>query len=101
LSPLRGSPYLTMALRVTHRVISFYSTGHSRLTVASIVSSIVISKFLHYTILENFNLKWIRIQRGVNLGCYWMLFFLLRRVCWPALEECYVVSEPWFLKNLQ
>jgi hypothetical protein len=37
----------------------------------------------------------------VDLGCCWMLFFLLRRVCWPALEECYVVSEPWFLKNLQ
>jgi hypothetical protein len=57
--------------------------------MASIVSSIVISKFLQCTILENFNLKWTRIQRGVDLGCCWMLFFLLRRVCWPALEECY------------
>jgi hypothetical protein len=46
--------------------------------VASIVSSIVISKFLHCTILENFNLKWTRIQHGMDLGC------------WPALEECYV-----------
>jgi hypothetical protein len=54
------------------------------------VPSIVISKFLHYTILENFNLKWTRIQCGVDLGCSWMLFFLLRKVCWPALEECYV-----------
>jgi hypothetical protein len=43
--------------------------------VAFIVSSIVISKFLHCTILENFNLKWTRIQRGMDLGCYWMLFF--------------------------
>jgi hypothetical protein len=25
----------------------------------------------------------------MDLGCCWMLFFLLRRVCWPALEECY------------
>jgi hypothetical protein len=41
---------------------------------------LVISKFLHCTILENFNLKWTRIQRGVDLGCCWMLFFLLRRV---------------------
>jgi hypothetical protein len=40
--------------------------------VASIVSSIVISKFLHCTILENFNLKWTRIQRAWILdaiGC--------------------------------
>jgi hypothetical protein len=68
--------------------------------MASIVSSIVISKFLHCTILENFNLKWTRIQRGVDLGCCWMLFFLLRRVCWPALEECYVAclsQEPLFI----
>jgi hypothetical protein len=57
--------------------------------VASIVSSIVTSKFLHCTILENFNLKWTRIQRGMDLGCCWMLFFLQRRVCWPAFEECY------------
>jgi hypothetical protein len=38
----------------------------------------------------NFNLKIVRIQRG---GGSWMLldavFALLRRVCWPALEECY------------
>jgi hypothetical protein len=38
--------------------------------VASIVSSIVISKFLYCTILENFNLNWTRIQRGVDLGCF-------------------------------
>jgi hypothetical protein len=44
--------------------------------MASIGSSIVISKFLHCTILENFNLKWTRIQCGVDLACYWMLFFL-------------------------
>jgi hypothetical protein len=31
----------------------------------------------------------------VDLGCWWILdaggfsFALLRRVCWPALEECY------------
>jgi hypothetical protein len=37
--------------------------------MASIVSSIVISKFLHCTILEIFNLKWTRIQCGVDLGC--------------------------------
>jgi hypothetical protein len=38
--------------------------------VASIVSSIVISKFLHCTILENFKLKWTRIERGVDVvGC--------------------------------
>jgi hypothetical protein len=40
---------------------------------------------------SNFNLKIVRIQRG---GGSWMLldavFALLRRVCWPALEECYV-----------
>jgi hypothetical protein len=41
--------------------------------VAFIVSSIVISKFLHYTILGNINLKWTRIQRGMDLGCSWML----------------------------
>jgi hypothetical protein len=38
----------------------------------------------------NFNLKIVRIQRG---GGSWMLldaiFALLRRVSWPALEECY------------
>jgi hypothetical protein len=46
LSPLRVQEW-------PHRVISFYSycTGHSRLTVASTVSSIVISKLLHRTIL--------------------------------------------------
>jgi hypothetical protein len=47
--------------------------------VASIVFSIVISKFLHCTIIvtisaksffqQNFNLKWTRIQRGMDLGC--------------------------------
>jgi hypothetical protein len=58
--------------------------------LASVVSSIVISKLLHCIILENFNLKWTRIQRGMDLGCYWMLFLLQRRVYWPALEVCYV-----------
>jgi hypothetical protein len=48
-------------------------------TVASIVASIVISKFFYYTILvtmsaksffqQNFNLNWTRIQRGMDLGC--------------------------------
>jgi hypothetical protein len=67
----------------------------------SIVASIVISKFLHCTILvtisgkrffqQNFNFKddknpmWRRILDAV--GCS---FPLLRRVCWPVLEECYV-----------
>ena len=37
--------------------------------MASIVSSIVISKFLHCTILENFNLKYTRIHHGMDLGC--------------------------------
>jgi hypothetical protein len=69
------------------------------------VASIVISKFLRCTILvtisgkrffqQNFNLKMTRIQRGVGswldaVGCS---FPLLRRVCWPALEECYEFSH--------
>jgi hypothetical protein len=78
-----------------HKVISIYS---SRLTVASIVTSIVISKFLHYTIRflhwtstksffqQNFNLNWTRIQHGQESL---MLFPLYSRVCWPAFEECY------------
>jgi hypothetical protein len=99
-----GGRYLLLPLqeRVTHALFKnvmffnsgfksdplelFPSTCHSRLTMASIESSIVISKFLHCTILvtmsaksyfqENFNLKWIRIQHGVDLGCCWMLFLL-------------------------
>jgi hypothetical protein len=57
--------------------------------MASIVSSIVISKFLHCRILvtksaksffqQNFNLKWTRIQRGLDLGCCWMLFFTIEK----------------------
>jgi hypothetical protein len=57
--------------------------------VVSIVASIVISKFLHYTILvtmsaksffqQNFNLKWTRIQCGMDLGCCWMLFFTVEK----------------------
>jgi hypothetical protein len=84
LSSLLGLPSSTVALRMTHRVIFFYSIGHSRL----IMASTVISKFLHNTILvtisaksffqQNFNLNWTRIQRGLDLGCYWMLFFLCR-----------------------
>jgi hypothetical protein len=76
LSPLRGHLLQQWLQEWPHRVISFYSSGHSRLTVASIVFSIVISKFLHCTILENFNLKWTTIQCGMDLGCCWMLYFL-------------------------
>jgi hypothetical protein len=48
----------------------------------------------------NFNLKIVRIQRG---GGSWILldavFALLRRVCWPALEECYAALMYVFLNS--
>jgi hypothetical protein len=57
--------------------------------MVSIVASIVISKFLHCTILvtisgksffqQNFNLKMTRIQGGLDLGCCWMLFFTVEK----------------------
>jgi hypothetical protein len=57
--------------------------------------SIVISKLLHYSILvtisaksffqKNFNLKWTRIQCGLDLGCCWMLFSIVEK----GLQECY------------
>jgi hypothetical protein len=28
---------------------------------------------------QNFNLKWTRIQRGLDLGCFWMLFFTVEK----------------------
>jgi hypothetical protein len=63
-----------------------------RLIVApssTVMASIVISKFLHCTILvtisaksffqQNFNLKWTRIQRGLDLRCCWMFFFTVEK----------------------
>jgi hypothetical protein len=57
--------------------------------MVSIVVSIVISKFLCHTILvtisgksffqQNFNLKMTRIHHGMDLGCYWMLFFTVEK----------------------
>jgi hypothetical protein len=57
--------------------------------MVSIVALIVISKFLHCTILvticgksffqQNFNLKTTRIQHGLDLGCCWMLFFTVEK----------------------
>jgi hypothetical protein len=68
----------------------------NKLTMVSIVASIVISKFLYYTILvtisgkrffqQNFNLKMKRIQHGVDLGCCWMLFFSVEKG---------VLARPW------
>jgi hypothetical protein len=91
LSPLQGVTSSTVALRVTPQSYSFYSTRRNRLTMVSMVASIVISKFLHCTILvtisaksffqQNFNLKWTRIQRGPDLGFCWMLFFTVEKVC--------------------
>jgi hypothetical protein len=92
LSPRWGLPSSIVASEwphKPHKVISFNSTNHSRLPVVSIVALIVISKFLHCTILvtisarsffqQNFNLKWTRIQCGLDLGCYWMLFFTVEK----------------------
>jgi hypothetical protein len=102
LSPLLGLPSSIVASRVTpqwhrpHRVISYNCIGHSRLLVVSIVASIVIPKFLHCTILvtlsvkssfqQNFNLKWARIQCGMDLGCSWMFFFTVDKD---------LLSSPW------
>jgi hypothetical protein len=58
-----------------HRVISFYNTGHSRWKEVS-------STKLQFKDRENPTWRWILDV----VGCY---FALLRRVCWPALEECY------------
>jgi hypothetical protein len=66
LNVLGGYPLQQLQER-PHKVISLYSIGHNIL----IVASIVISKFLQYTILvtksffqQNFNLNWTKIQHG-------------------------------------
>jgi hypothetical protein len=73
LSPLQGSPSSTVASRVTSQSYfllqymsyqvnnGFYSVFNSDLNVSSL------------KILEKFSLNWTRIQRGVHLGCWWML----------------------------
>jgi hypothetical protein len=78
LSPLWGLSSSIVASRMTPQSYFFYSIGHNKLIVVSIMASIVISRFLHYTILvtisaksffqQNFNLKWTRIQRSLDLG---------------------------------
>ena len=84
--------------------------------MASIVASIVISKFLHYTILvtistrtsskKNFNLMWTRIQCGLDLGCCWMLFFTIEkdRLACPCYGKEIQATTCWwrliFLPNL-
>jgi hypothetical protein len=62
-----------------HRVIFFYSTGHSRWEEVS-------STKLQFKDRENPTWLWILDAVGCS-------FVLLRRVCWPTLEECYV--WPW------
>jgi hypothetical protein len=51
-----------VASRILHKVISFYSIGYSKL----IVASIVLSKFLHYTILVTISSKSF-FQQNFNL----------------------------------
>ena len=87
LSPLGGYLLQQWLQEWPHIVISFYITGHNSSTMDLIVVSIVISKFLHCKILviistksffqQNFNLKWTRIQRGLDLRCCCMLFFIV------------------------
>jgi hypothetical protein len=60
-------------------VISFYSTGHSRWKEVS-------STKLQFKDHENPTWRWILDA----VGC---CFALLRRVCWPVLEECYVHTQ--------
>jgi hypothetical protein len=65
------------------------------------VVSIEISKFLHCTILvtisaksffqQNFNLKWTKIQRGMDLGYCWMLFFIVEKD---------LLARPWRMLRL-
>jgi hypothetical protein len=62
LSPLQGLP----SSKLPHKVISFYSIGRCKLTVASIAASIVISKFLHCTILVTSSAKSF-FQQNLNL----------------------------------
>jgi hypothetical protein len=87
LEPTMKVTFFNSSFQNDPTVISFYSIGHSKLTVVSIVASIVISKFLHYTILatisvksffqQNFNLIWTRIQSGLGIlvvvGCFFSL----------------------------
>jgi hypothetical protein len=72
LEPTTGSQWLQ---EWPHRVISFFSTGHSRWKEVS-------STKLQFKDCENSTWWWILDA----VGC---CFALLRRVCWPALEECY------------
>jgi hypothetical protein len=101
LEPTRGVTFLNSGFKSDpHIVVSFNSTSHNKSTMVSIVASIVISKFLHYTILvtisgkrffqENFNLKMTRIQRGVGS---WMLL--------DALFHCWEESAGPRLKNVK
>jgi hypothetical protein len=39
---------------------------------------------------QNFNLKITRIQRGLDLGCCWMLFFFVKK---GLLARCYVLCS--------
>jgi hypothetical protein len=78
-----GATLFNSSFKSDLTVISFYSTGHSKLTMVSIMASIVISKFLHCIILviisvksffqQNFNLIWTRIQRGVGILVFLIL----------------------------
>jgi hypothetical protein len=60
------------------------------------MASTVISKFLHSTVLVTISAK-TELQFKVDKNPTWLgswimldaLFSLYRRVCWPALEECY------------
>jgi hypothetical protein len=80
LRPLRGHLLQQWLQEWPHRVISFYSTGHSRWKEVS-------STKLQFKDRENPTWRWILDA----VGC---CFALLRRVCWPTLEECY---EPYEL----
>ena len=80
LSPLRGHLLHQWFQEWPHRVISFYNSGHSRWKEVS-------STKLQFKDRENPTWLWILDA----VGC---CFPLLRRVCWPALEECYAGSRP-------
>jgi hypothetical protein len=105
LSPLEGYLPQQWLQEWPHLVVSCYSTSHNKSTMVSIVALIVISKFLHYTILvtisgkrffqQNFNLKMTRIQHGVGS---WMLLDALFH-CWEGSAGRRLKNVMWALLN--
>jgi hypothetical protein len=85
---------MSLGLHTPHNIlkpttrVTFFNSGFKNDPTElfpSIVLVIAVERRFHP---PNFNLKIVRIQRG---GGSWAL---LRRVCWPTLEECYA-STTW------